>query len=358
MSIEVKYKEKLSKVLFITLKEERIKRIFNMEISGELYIPIRSSLLANDEKLIETGEIPLSVLFEGMFYILGADPSFKYCEKYKEILLKNENGIKFIKGKIFSLIDCKNYEEAYILLRGLASLYKDQNLQEIHEKMILLLNTLKTLDSDYEVELLRVLDEAKSQGDSPTPYIYEAIHLYEKKNYDKAYYRINEYFSLGGEKTKEALDLFDSIKIGKDYKKGTELLEVDPKESLELLLPLLNILGNDPSLYYYIGIAYRNLKMPDQAIHYQGEALKIDSHMIQSINEIGINYATLGNFQEGIKYLRDAFETTKSIEICTNLIMCYMSSKDIENAKLHIKIGEKIDKDDEILGELRGMLGE
>lgn len=353
MSIDVKFKEKLSKVLFITLKKDRISKIFHKEITGELYIPIRSAFLANDEKLIETGEVPLSYFIEGMFYVLGADPSFKYNESYKALLKDNADDIKFIKGRIFSLIDTKRYEDAYILLKGILSIENDR---DILEKMILLLNTLRTMDEDYQEELESVLEKAKELDDFPMPYIYEALTAYEKKDYEKAFFSINSYFEKGGEKSKEALELLDSIKLGKDYKNGTDLIDEEPKEALKLLLPLLKVLESDASLLYYIGVAYRNIDMNEKAIYYQTEALRIDNNMIQSINELGINYAALKDYPDAIKYLRKAFEITKSIEICTNLILCYIKNGDKENAKLHIVIAEKIDKDDEVLQQLKNML--
>lgn len=49
MSIKVKFREKLSKVLFVTLKKESKENILNKEITGEFYILIRSALLANDD---------------------------------------------------------------------------------------------------------------------------------------------------------------------------------------------------------------------------------------------------------------------------------------------------------------------
>lgn len=353
MSIEVKFKEKLSKVLFITLKKDRIKKIFNKEVPGELYIPIRSAFLANDEKLIESGEIPVSYFVEGMFYVLGADPDFKYNDCYKDLLRSSDDDVKYIKGRIFSLIDGKKYEDAYILLKGLFNI---ESSQDILEKMILILNTLRTMDEDYQQELESVLEKASGLDNFPMPYIYKALIDYEKKDYEGAFFSINTYFEKGGEKTKEALELLDSIKLSRDYKSGVELIDEKPKEALKLLLPLLKVLENDASLLYYIGIAYRNINIYEKAIYYQTEALRIDNNMIQSVNELGINYAALRDYPDAIKYLRRAFEITKSIEICTNLIMCYIKNGEKENAELHIAIAEKIDKNDEVLLQLENML--
>ncbi|MNI79377.1 Tetratricopeptide repeat protein [compost metagenome] len=68
---------------------------------------------------------------------------------------------------------------------------------------------------------------------------------------------------------------------------------------------------------------------------------------------MGINYASLEDFENAIKYFRKAFEATRDIEICTNLIMCYLNSGDLKQARLHLEIAEKINKDDEIVKEIK-----
>ena len=80
--------------------------------------------------------------------------------------------------------------------------------------------------------------------------------------------------------------------------------------------------------------------------------------MIEVINEFGINYACLENYEMAIQYFRKAFEVTKSIEICTNLVMCYINVKNIEQAKIHLDIAKKIDAKDEIVIQLEKLFTE
>ena len=70
-----------------------------------------------------------------------------------------------------------------------------------------------------------------------------------------------------------------------------------------------------------------------KAIYYLNDSLAISSDYVEVINELGINYACLGEYETAIKYFRTAFEVTKSIEICTNLIMCYLNIGDNKQAK-------------------------
>ena len=62
------------------------------------------------------------------------------------------------------------------------------------------------------------------------------------------------------------------------------------------------------------------------------------------------------NYDNAISYLRKAFEVTRSIEICTNLIMCYINNGDLKNAEAHKDIAKKIDPNDEVLLEIENYL--
>jgi tetratricopeptide (TPR) repeat protein len=119
---------------------------------------------------------------------------------------------------------------------------------------------------------------------------------------------------------------------------------------------LLDQFADDAAMYYYIAVAYRILENYEKAIYYLNEALSIDSDIIEVVNELGINYASLNDYEKAIAYFRKAFEVTKSIEICTNITMCYLNSGDIENAKNHLNIAKKLDPDDEIVLQLENII--
>ena len=118
----------------------------------------------------------------------------------------------------------------------------------------------------------------------------------------------------------------------------------------------MNKLEDNPTVYYYVAVAYRMLENYDKAIYYLNKALEIDNGLIDAVNELAINYAALENYDIAIKYLRKAFEVEKSIEICTNLIMCYLNKGDLEQVQNHIDIAKKIDPEDEVLKEIESYL--
>ncbi|MDP4143917.1 MAG: tetratricopeptide repeat protein [Bacillota bacterium] len=355
MSVKGIFAEKVSKMMFLELKLERIKDIFGVEVVENVYMPIRSSRMIDKIKAGDNFEtIPVDLFIEGMFYILGADREFKYNNSYKIILNTRYNDfIRYIKGIIFKEAQKEEYEEAYIMLKGLISM---ENNKENFHKLFLLAERLRLNNKDYELEELAMIEEAKNIQGYSAPYLYEAIIKNKNKDFAASLECINRYIAFGGEQTVEVLDLKHNLENIKIYDKGKELLYKKPKEALKYFLSLIDEFQDDAILLYNIAIAYRIVNNHEKAIYYLNEALAIDSDLVEVVNELGINYAALGDYKTSEAYLRKAFEVTKSVEICTNLIMCYINMGNLKQAKLHLNIAEKINPEDEIVIQLKEML--
>lgn len=355
MDIKSRFSEKLSHILFLEINKEKIESIFKVQVNEEIYIPIKSENIVEKVKSgAKMDSIPAGYFIEAMFFVLGADENFRFNRVYKKILLNVPESIKFIKGKIYKAVDKKQYEDAYIMLKGLIEIEENE---ENYSKLIMLADKLRSLDRIYKEEELSIIEKAKSIfSQYAMPYLYECLIKRDDKDYENALFALNNYLSIGGEETKEITELKISLKNVVDYEKGKQLIYDDPKKSLSLLIPLLDEFNDDAELYYYIAIAYRVLENYEKAIYYLIEAVNIDSNMPELINELGINYASLGNFEKAIEFLRKAFEVTKSVEICTNLIMCYINAGKIEEAKKHLDIAKKLDSQDEIVIELDSIL--
>lgn len=354
MDIKSRFADKLTKVLFLEVKKENVKKIFNTDVMEDIYLPVRSSDIVDNIKLQNnTEKMPLSFFIEGMAYVLGADENFRFNNEYRKILSNISSSISFIKSKVAETVKERKYEDAYILLKGLLNL--DDSI-EVYDKVILLADEMRNNDKSYKDEELEVIERAKSKESYSTPYFYETIIRKEEGDYDKALFSINNYISKGGEETLEVTELKESLKSILKYENGKELLYDQPKEALKLFIPLIDEFGDDAALYYYIAVAYRILENYEKAIYYLNEALSIDNDLVEVVNELGINYASLGDFKSAIAYLRKAFEVTKSVEICTNLIMCYLNSGDIESARNHLEIAKRLDPNDEIVVQLNAIM--
>lgn len=358
MDAKTYFKSKLSSILFLEMKKERIEQIFNFNLNSKenIYIPIATDSII---KKVNNGEdvesIPVGFFIEGMFYVLGADEGFKYNDEYKSLIKSTPKAIEYIKGRIAENIKNKSYEDGYLMLRGLSFIDKSR---EIYDKLILMLENLRVSNNIYLEEEIYILEEAKSIEGYLEPYFYESIIKKDKEDYDGALFAINTFISKGGKETPEVLDLKNSLKMINDYDKAKAIVYDKPEKAIAILLPLLESLGDKPEVYYYIAIAYRILENYEKAIYYLEQSMEIDNSYAEVFNELGINYACLEDFKTAIVYLRKVFEVTKSIEVCTNLVMCYINLGDYKQAKLHLDIAKKLDDKDEIVNQLDNILKE
>lgn len=354
MNLQSKLKEKLSNVFFITLDSQRIKALFNSEVNENIYMPIGTESLIKDIKAGKNvDKIPMAVFIEGMVMVLGIDEEFKYNDDYIKLIKNIPQSIKFIKGKIADCVKKDKLEDAYILLNGLI---KIESNKENYTKILSLLNTLRVDDEGYNEESKRIINLAKGFDNFLEPLLIEAQIHREEKKYEAALFSINQYLSLGGEETKEISDIKASMKRIVEYEEGKQLIYDSPKEGLVKLLGLVEEMGDNPSIYYYIAVAYRNLENYEKAIYYLNDSLNIDNSFPEVFNELGINYAALNDYENAVVYLRKAFEVTGSIEICTNLIMCYINITDFDNARTHIDIAKRIKPEDEVLIEIENYM--
>jgi tetratricopeptide (TPR) repeat protein len=352
MNMESYLLEKLSKVLFLEIKEG--SKINDFKFEENTFLPVRGDEIIDKTKAgDDLKNIPVNMFIEGMIYVLGADKNFRFNDTYKNLIKHIQNSDKFIKGVIFKHIKEEKYEDGYIMLRGLLEI---QPTEDIFDKALLLVDGLRSRDSKFKEEELALIEKAKEIGSYTKPYYYEALIKRDEKDFQGALFSINQYLSQGGELNEEVSEIKASLITVTEYDKAKEIVYDAPKEALQIFIPLLDTLGDSAEIYYFIAVAYRILENHEKAIYYLNEALVVSSDYIEVVNELGINYACLGNYDFAIKYFRKAFEVTKSIEICTNLIMCYINTNDLKQAKLHLEIAKKIDPKDEIVLELEEIL--
>jgi len=354
MDIKTYFSEKLSALLFLEIKKN--SKINDFVIMDDIYFPVRTNeIIQKVKKKEDFDNIPVNLFIEGMFYVLGADEVFKHNEEYKKIINSISNSIGFIKGIIFKEIQNENYEEAYIILKGLLTIEENK---ENYDKIFLIVDKLRLTNIMFKDEELKLIEKAKKISNYSKPYLYEALILYSEGKHELTLIALSNYAINGGEQTTEVIDLKNTLENITNFKKAKELLPENPKAALEIFIPLMEQLGDSPDIYYHSAVAYRILQNYEKAIYYLNEAVAIDEDLIEVINEFGINYACLENYEIAIKYFRKAFEVTRSIEICTNLVMCYLNVKNFEQARIHLDIAKKLDPQDEIVIQLENLLVE
>ncbi len=354
------YKDKLSKLLFLEMKKDGFKRSINIPDNvqfknDDLYMPISSEYVAanaNDE--IKLSNLPIYYFVEGMFIAFGADKNIKYNDDYGMILSYIPDSEECVKSLIAERIKKDRLEDAYVLLKGL---YRYTREEEILVKLLAIGETIREKDSSFDELLLEEIDECKEKfKKSAEPYLYNALILKDKGDYKGAEAEINEYINKGGKKTPEIEQIISNINNVSHFEKAIDFLKEEPKKAIELLLPLSEEFEENPLVYYYLGVGYRKLQNHETAIHYLKKSLSLESGSLEVVNELGLNYASIKDYEEALKCFRKAFEASKEVAICTNIVMCYINLGDKDQAKLNLDIAKKIAPEDEIVIEIDQML--
>ena len=348
------FTEKLSELFFLEIKKEVIENYFNYSISENIDFPIRAKRLIKDvSEEGYGGGFSVSYIIEGMAFMLGSDPKFKYNNIYMEMLSNDKKNSTILKKIIAEEVKGEFIEDAYILLKGLTAFEPNA---ENYEKALLVVNELAQKDKKYIDEKKDIIEGAKLINHFPLVYLYEAMLMRDEQDLELALHSMNKYVEYGGEITEDISKFIEEITVTKEYNLGKELSISDPVEAIKLLLPLLDKLESNASIYFHIAVAYRNLKSFEKAIYYLNEAMALDSNIVELFNEYGLNYASLNDYDNAILYFRKAFEATKSIEVCTNLVLCYYNKGDYKQSKLHLEIAKKLGPEDEIVAQLEELL--
>lgn len=356
MNYEVIFKEKLSKMLFLEIE---VKGFLNSVAKDkdivlenkDLYIPISSEYITNNiGEEIKIKNLPIYYFIEGMLISLGTDKNLRFCNDYKKILSAINEGETCAKSLVASKVKDNNLIDAYILLKGIIELNEEK---EYIEKLLLVGNALRENDKSFNEVFLKDLDYLlETNKNIANIYFYKALIELDKNEHDRAKININEYINNGGEVTKEVDAIMNNVENITTYEEAIELLETSPEKSVGMLLSLVDKFDSNPLLYYYLGVAYRKLENYEKAIYYLRESIERESGILEVVVELGLNYACLNMFEEAITYFKKAFEASKDVEVCTNIVMCYLNLGDNENAKKHLEIAKKLNPDDEIVKQL------
>lgn len=362
MEYKTVFKEKLSKLLFLEVdwngfkKNVRIPQSVSLK-TKDLYLPISARYITNNvNDEIKINNLPIYYFIEGMLTSLGADEKLSYSEDYIIILNNINESEECAKSLVAKRINDGELIDAYLLLRGL---YLATGNEEYYKKLLLVGEAQREKDSAFSEVLLNDIEEGKEEFDKLSdPHLYTALVYREKGDFAKAKVEINEYVNKGGEITPEIKQIMNDIDNVSTYEKAIEILDENPSKAIGMFLSLTEKFDKNPLLYYYLGIAYRKLENYEKAIYYLNESLSIESGILEVVNELGVNYACLGNYEEALNFFKKGFEASRDVEICTNIIMCYLNMGDKEEAKLHLDIAKKLNPEDEIVQKLDRMLSE
>ncbi|WP_300381825.1 tetratricopeptide repeat protein [Clostridium sp.] len=349
-------KEKLGKLLFLEIEVKGFKEIIKMPDyvalkNKDLYIPISPEYITkNVENEIKIKNLPIYYFVEGMFFAMGADENIKYIEDYETILTYIKDTDSCIKSLISNRIKEDKMLESYILLKGY---YRYTKEKDIMQKILVVGENIYEKDKGFRDNLMADIDYCeKHLLKIPESYLYKGLVLKEDNNFKAAKVAINEYINQGGKLNDDIEILVQDINNISDYDEAVESINEDPVKTIKILVKLLENFESNPLIYYYLAVAYRKLENYEKAIYYLNESIQRESGIYEVIVEMGINYACIEDYETAINYFKKAFEVTKEVEICTNVVMCYLNLNNIEEAKIHLELAKSLNEEDEIVKEL------
>ncbi len=354
------FKEKLGKLLFLEIDKDGFKRSVGIPdyvsfTNKELYLPISSEYITtNIQNEIKIKNLPIFYFIEGMFLAMGADENLKFNEDYETILSYIKDSDNCIRSVISNKIKEDKLIDGYLLLKGYYRYSKDI---DVMKKLLLVGESIREKDSGFKDILLTDIDYCeKHLLKIPEAFLYKALILKDNGDFKAAKVAINEYINMGGNVTEDIEALVNDINNVSNYEIAIEHLKDDPAQTIKMLLDLLVSFDNNPLIYYYLGVAYRKLENYEKAIYYLNESIARESGIYEVVVELGINYACINDYENAIKYFKKAFEVTKEVEVCTNIVMCYMNLNNYEEAKLHLEIAKKLNPEDEVVKDLEKIL--
>ena len=357
------FKQKTSNISFIEIKENTHIDVNGYKVTEDIPLPIVVDDLIEEVKENEniSEEIEFSSFINGMVYILGVDPEFKYNKEYKEILYKYDEKI-----------------EDYILYRGIKDITEDKLEAGMIWLRALYFTNNKNLIAKYNyalavAEKAKLLIESNDMAkgrtflDVSTNILEEILnddpdfhlahyklgyHYKSKKEYKKSQLTWEKFLRLGKEDEllEEVRNCLENMKDDVIYEEGYNLvLEGYYQEGLEKLLVLEERYDKWWNLYFIIGLRYRGIGEFVDASTYYEKVLELEEDQVDALNELGLCLVYTGKVDEAIVNFTKAIDLRpEDYEIMCNRGMTYLQIDNVEDAKKDIMKAHEINPNDEI----------
>ncbi len=356
------FTRKTENISFIEIKPDSFVYINNWKIGSDTPLPlIIDELISEIKEGTAKDEVKVSSIINGMIYLIGADPEFKFCEQYKEILYNYDEKIEeYILYIGLKKINENSFEDGLVWLRALYNI-NNNNLMGKYNYALALEEKARRLFSINDKKMGNIFLNSSTN-------IFEEI-INDDSSFDLAYYKLGYHYKNSQQYVKGSLMWEKYLQLGKDdemldevrenleeikddiiYEKGyNEILSGNPSAGLERLLPLKEKYVDWWNLFFMIGLGYRQIGMYEEAIAEFETVLDFVPEQVDALNELGLCLAFIGDYDEAISKFTKAIELRPNdYEIRCNRGMTYLQIGDIDNAEKDINAAYKMCSIDEI----------
>lgn len=367
--IDKYFKKKTDKITFMEFKNDVSTNIKGYPLDKDIPLPIITDILLSEivEGNIEE-EIKLGHVIEGIIYVMGIDPQFKYIEDYKNILMSyNEKAEDYIFYQGIKAMEEDDYEKGAIYFRALRYI-NPNNINGIFNYALILEGIAKVYlekDDDKGMEFLK-----KSTNELET-----ILDIDDK--YPLAYYKLGYHYKFSQQYLKAKLIWTKHLTLDRDelrlqeIRGEIELIDNDVlmetgltylareyfDKALDVFLKLLPKFDKWWELKYLIGASYKGMSDFENAINYFQEALNLHKTSSDVYNELGICLFTVGDmdnaidvFSEGIENIPDEYK------LIFNRGLCYLQLGKLEDAYGDIKNAVELNPNDENMNAQKSAL--
>lgn len=351
------------KVSFIELKEGSHINIKDYIVRDDIPLPIVTTTLIDE---IKDGnvheEFKVAQLIEGVIYIIGIDPDFKYKKEYIDILYSFNSEIEeYMLYQGFQCINSGDYDNGTIYFRSLTNI-NNENIDGIFNYGLCLENISKDfIDKGNEKQGRLFLIESTNQLEtilelSPNfalAHYKLGYHYKHYKQFLKAKLTWERYIELSKNEDmiQEVREELEKILDDVDFERGLNYLSHGEYNlSLEIYLRLADKYKNSWDIFYLTGLSYKGIGEYENAIDCFSKAIEIDGKNSDVYNELGICLLGIGSMEEGIKAFDKGVELNSGdYKILFNRGVTYLELGLVEEAKKDIDSAHKLDPENTLI---------
>lgn len=348
MNYEMYLKREIEKTVFIETNKDLIVNIKGNPVLKKGEYPLLPQDIVNFAQRGLDG-VPGEAIINGMIYIIACDPEFKYNNIYIEFLRSIEGVDSYI---IMNIEKYKNEDikKAVIFASALLAVNSDKKYAMNRCYLIMDLYEKTGLET-VEGEILKSLEKLIAEyPDFPEPNYYLGEY-YLDKDKDKAKFYLRKCINdpKNHEKVSELLERIHSIE---NYDRAVDMVKAGKgQEALKILIPYVE--NNPESLdgLYYTAVAYRQAGDPYRAMDYLDNLLNYGERL-EVYSEIGLNLASLNDFETALEYFKKALKIMPSDSgIICNMGVCHLGLGQRDEAKHAFELAFRINPKDEIAQE-------
>lgn len=305
--IEELFKEKTNSVSFLELKTRE-------DINFPLPV-VTDNLLEEIHKGGAEEEIDLTLVIEGMVYVLGTDKDFKYSQEYMGFLNKySDNVEEYILYKGLKQLESGDILDAGILFRGLLQVNKDNHKARFNYALVIEEIAKKRVEEDIDVDVDDIILEAMNQLE----YIIEV-----DEGFSLAYYKLGYYYRHFQQfiKAKLTWEKFLNIDgedlVKQEIREQNEIIEDEVNyemgftyysyndfgKALDAFLKLFPSQKDNWNINYLVALSYKGMEDYDLAVEYLDYALELNDEEADLYNELGVVYFLMGDIVKAIDAL-------------------------------------------------------